>query len=219
MKRTPLKRRKPTIPGVIARRKKAGIPDDAPTNQWGQSCAEKKCAVCGEKFLAPWSLRLARNTCSRKCGGIQSAARRSRKGEANPNYRNGSKVGVRDRAGERRWYAALGHRCEHPACPGDCGRLCLHHVVYRQHVEGAAGDVWDTRNAMTIGAGCHLSHHVRGRRVIPASALPTSAYDFARDLLGPGGAYEYIRRRYQGDDPRLAELAAEWENATVERPI
>ena len=168
----------------------------------GQTCVEVPCVVCHQPFLTPPSGAGKRKTCSRKCAAELKRSRGGarRKGERNPNYRHGRRVGDRDREGERRWYAALGTRCSHPDCASDA-HLVLHHVTYRQAVRRASGDEWDPRNAMTLCTSCH-GHHQRGR-VIPLTSLSAGALEFAVDLLGAGPAFEYLRRRYAGDDPRL----------------
>lgn len=149
-----------------------------------------------------------RRTCSLGCAATLKRREQSgkRKGETNPNHRHGKRAGSRDRAGERRWYAALGRLCAGP-CDSHLGRLALHHVVYRQTVIREGGDPWDPRNAFTICASGHARHHHR-TRPIPLAALPDSAYEFAADLLGAEAAFNYLTRRYAGTDPRLDELLA-----------
>jgi 5-methylcytosine-specific restriction endonuclease McrA len=177
----------------------AGVDPDGPRNRWGQLCVAKRCEVCSAPFLAYWRSADNRKTCSRACGSVyRRDGGTDRVGEANPNYRNGKRAGVRDRAGERRWYAALGTSCT--AC-GSRDRLALHHCVYRQHVRAVDGDVWDPRNALTLCPSCHAYHHGRGR-VLALPVLPDSVFEFAAEVLG-ARAYGYLRRRYAGDDARL----------------
>jgi len=52
---------------------------------------------------------------------------------------------------------------------------------------------------------CHGAHHGRSR-TLSLAVLPDSAYSFAVEVLGAGAAYEYLRRRYTGDDPRLTSI-------------
>jgi hypothetical protein len=108
----------------------------------------------------------------------------------------------------KRWRSALGTRCGHPSCPGHVEALELHHCVYAQHVRAAGGDLFDPRNALTIGRDCHGSHHQRVY-VIPLTALPDAALEFAVELLGRPAAYEYLRRRYSGRDERLERVLHE----------
>ena len=111
------------------------------------------------------------------------------------------------------WVSARKDRCE--ICDARGSYTSLHHVVYEQHVRDAGGDVWDPRNSLTVCDGpfsCHTRHHSR-MRPIRLDALPDSAYEFAAELFGSGAAYEYLRRRYFGDDPRLDRLLDEWEMA------
>lgn len=103
-----------------------------------------------------------------------------------------------------RWYWAMERRCQ--VCGDDQG-LEAHHIVYRQAVERAGGDVWDVRNRLVVCHLCHFRHHSH-HRLIPLRALPDKAFEFAAELLGPGKAWGYLARRYQGPDYRLDELAA-----------
>lgn len=112
------------------------------------------------------------------------------------------------RSGQRRWRSAAGTRCVHPACDGCCGSLELHHGVYKQHVRAAGGDVFDPRNALTLGAECHSLHHARVH-VFPLAALPDAVYEFAVELFGAQKAYEYLKRRYSGRDERLERVLHE----------
>lgn len=182
---------------------------------------EIPCAACGKPVYRSPSRIKSAAYCSFECalqrqrtprspeGAARvQAAMKQRNGKANPNWRSGKRAGVRDREGERRWYAALGRECSHPSCPGRCGVLVLHHIVYRQAVRRAGGDEWDPRNALTLGNGCHSSHHRRGSRIVPLASLPDSAFVFAVDTLAAGAAYEYLRRRYSGEDARLDSLLA-----------
>lgn len=95
-------------------------------------------------------------------------------------------------------------------CICGCGQpaIQLHHVVYQQAIRRAGGDVKDTRNLVPVSFACHGAHHNR-QRPIALNVLPDSVYRYARELLGDGVAYEYLRRYYGGDDPRLDELLME----------
>jgi len=160
--------------------------------------------ACGKSFTIRRSV--SRRYCGRAClhehyklppeaRAKQSAAMRKRSGKANPNWRHGKRSGDRDRGGERRWFTALGEACEMCGGPGGGQGLVLHHVIYRQHVRGAHGDVWDPRNAMTLCGPCHSSHHHRGR-IIPASMVPVAARTFAVETLGEGPTANYFGRYY-----------------------
>lgn len=89
--------------------------------------------------------------------------------------------------------------------PYGCHR---HHVVYRQHVASAGGDIWDLRNGVILDAARHAAHH-SGMTPLALTDLPDSAFEFARELLGPPGAWSYLARRYAGTDPRLDALLRE----------
>jgi hypothetical protein len=83
-----------------------------------------------------------------------------------------------------------------------------HHVVYEQHVVRAGGKLKDARNLVWLAFDCHLAHHGRSR-VLPLGVLPDSVFVFASELLGAGAAFEYLRRRYAGEDARLDALLGE----------
>lgn len=113
------------------------------------------------------------------------------------------------------------------AC-SDCA-VQRHHVVYAQALRAHArsrevadaagiGDrrprrslstlMADERNLVAVCKKCHERHH---SRFVPlsASALPDSVFEFAVELMGNGAAFEYLRRRYLGPDPRLDVLLGE----------
>jgi hypothetical protein len=92
-------------------------------------------------------------------------------------------------------------------CVCGCGRSGVqkHHVVYVQDIKRAGGKVDDPRNLVPVWHVCHARHHAAVTR-LELRMLPTSVFDFAEELLGPGAAYEYLRRRYRGDDMRLDEM-------------
>ncbi|HEX7088711.1 MAG TPA: HNH endonuclease [Longimicrobiales bacterium] len=88
-----------------------------------------------------------------------------------------------------------------------CGSGALlqeHHVVYVQHLRQEGGDVTDSANALTLCADCHRKHHDRAHPV-PLALLRDENYRFAAALYGPK-SYDYLRRRYSGEDPRLDAL-------------
>lgn len=80
-----------------------------------------------------------------------------------------------------------------------------HHVVYRQELRWHRGDPDDDRNLVPLCLACHGAHHNR-QAPLPLRVLPDGAFAFAEDLLGAGAAYEYLRRRYAGEDMRLDAL-------------
>lgn len=93
-----------------------------------------------------------------------------------------------------------------------CGRggAHRHHIIYSQHVVAVSPALaWDTRNRLGLCGFHHRSHHGRSA-TIPLALLPDSAYEFAAELLGAGAAYEYLARRYRGDDSRLVALLSEY---------
>jgi 5-methylcytosine-specific restriction endonuclease McrA len=70
----------------------------------------------------------------------------------------------------------------------------LHHVVYQQHVRRHGGDLSDRRNFLPVCDRCHDRHHSR-HTVIPFTAIPEPAREYARELMGDH-ADDYLHRRY-----------------------
>ena len=101
----------------------------------------------------------------------------------------------------------------------------VHHAVYAQEIRSRrpkmdrghgydavasasasqAAALKDKRNLLPVAFGCHMDHHNRGKPFALA-VLPDSVYEFAVELMGAGAAYEYLRRRYAGEDGRLDAL-------------
>jgi hypothetical protein len=101
-------------------------------------------------------------------------------------------------------------------CACGCGKkrgLHRHHVVYQQQIRKETGTdiargmrlTADPRNIVMLGYACHAAHHSR-QRVLGLHRLPDSVFEFASELMGHGPAYEYLRRTYGGEDPRLDAL-------------
>lgn len=92
-------------------------------------------------------------------------------------------------------------------CACGCGRVAIqqHHVVYAQHCRAEGASIRDRRNLIPVAQGCHGAHHNRTKPYSLAS-LPTSAFEFAEEVFGAGRAFNYLRRRYADEDPRLDEL-------------
>ncbi len=106
-------------------------------------------------------------------------------------------------------------------CVCGCGRRGRqrHHVVYCQELRRVARQVAggppnvalemelerDARNLVWVAVDCHAGHHARSAQ-LPLRVLPDSVFEFAAEVLGAGPAYEYLRRRYAGEDPRLEAL-------------
>lgn len=149
-----------------------------------------RCAACGVVFA--WNGRGRGVYCSLACGRTSG-----------PRPGAVEVVEVTSLRGYRRsdWNAVDLGECEHPDCKARA--VARHHVVYRQHVERAKGDRWDPTNMLRLCWAHHGSLHARGD--FPLVALPSAALAFAGCLLGPA-AYDYLRRRYAGEDPRVDAL-------------
>jgi hypothetical protein len=100
-----------------------------------------------------------------------------------------------------------------------CGQRAVqrHHIVYKQALRDVVLDgksytalCADERNLTPVCFSCHGAHHNRSRP-LKLQVLPSSVFDFAAEVLGgPGPAYEYLRRRYDGQDSRLDALNDRW---------
>lgn len=81
-----------------------------------------------------------------------------------------------------------------------------HHCVYAQHLRQMAPHLLDDeRNLVPVARVCHGSHHARSQPYTLAM-LPDSVYEFAVEVMGPEKAYNYLERRYAGEDARLDAL-------------
>lgn len=164
----------------------------------GLARAVHACAMCGALFT--WNGRGKGVFCSLPC------ARRAGK---NHGRRPEVVVPARPRAHHRR----ADFRDAATGCRG-CGAPAVHHhhVVFRQHIERAGGDRWHPDDALALCLRCHADAHMLR---LPLCCLRDENFRFARELFGAGKAYEYLRRRYAGADPRLDALDREY--ATGER--
>lgn len=96
-----------------------------------------------------------------------------------------------------------------PRCFCGCGAPAgiLHHAVYQQAVRHTAASIYDPRNLVWVAHRCHERHHSR-TAPFTLAMLPDAVYEFAVEALGAGPAYEWLRRRYSGEDARLEALIA-----------
>lgn len=88
-------------------------------------------------------------------------------------------------------------------CAAGCGMAATdaHHVVYEQELRKRGLPRWDARDGLPVCRTCHEAHH-NGSKRLPLHLLPTVSLEFAFEQLG-AYAYDYLRRRYSGDDERL----------------
>lgn len=80
----------------------------------------------------------------------------------------------------------------------------MHHVVYRQQLRRRGGDPADLRNLVPVAFRCHGDHHSMSAP-FPLRLLPDSVFVFAVELMG-AASYDYLRRRYSGEDKRLERI-------------
>lgn len=125
-------------------------------------------------------------------------------------------------------------------CACGCDGLAVerHHVVTRQELSRTSFNEYgrrplahfkvlikDERNLLPVARRCHARHHAASRR-FRLAVLPDGVFEFAAEVLGSERAYNYLRRYYVGDDPRLDALLmasceacdATWEPAPVGDP-
>lgn len=101
-----------------------------------------------------------------------------------------------------------------PLCFCGCGARAVHrhHAITRAEIKRWGGLIDDPRVLVDAGHTCHFNHHAASKPYRLAS-LPDSVYAFASELMGPGPSYEWLKRHYSGDDPRLDALLKAWEQA------
>ena len=199
-----------------------GLDVDAPKStvaRWLDTDAEE-CPTCGAA-VSRWrkhcsracssaaAVTSARRIC-RYCGGeFQALPSQEARGRAR--YCSVRCARQAQPPGHPRFISERARACQNPECPGGGkGKLEQHHVVYEQHVRVEGGNPGDPRDGLTLCTICHTRHH---RRVatLRVAALRDENFDFARELLGGPKAYEYLRRRYAGEDGRLLALLNEEE--------
>ena len=126
-----------------------------------------------------------------------------------PKNRNRPRVSDREREAledllRRDFHDAAGKQKRCAAC-GKRASFQAHHVLYRQHLRAEGLPQWDVRGALRvcdeIAGNCHARHHNR-REPIALTKLTDENIAYAFEVLG-AGAYDYLRLRYAGDDPRL----------------
>jgi hypothetical protein len=86
-----------------------------------------------------------------------------------------------------------------------------HHVIELQECKAKGAPLYSTRNALRlcIGAGsCHGGQHTIKR--VRLACLTDDNLEFAFQYLG-AYAYDYLRRRYDGEDARVDALLNEIE--------
>jgi hypothetical protein len=91
------------------------------------------------------------------------------------------------------------------------GEWEAHHVVEKQECKKRGAALYDTRNALRlcIGPGsCHGGQHTITN--VKLCVLTDDNLTFAFEVLG-AGAYDYLRRRYDGEDPRVDAMLNEIE--------
>jgi hypothetical protein len=172
-------------------------------NAWQRSrklarLAASPCEQCGG---AKPEARAHQKACSPECANALKA--RAKQGERNPNWK--------PQTDEGRWRSGLAGACVKCGAKGGSGRwgrLHLHHVVYEQHVRANGGDPYDPDNSLTLCVRCHASHHKSSvnREHLPLAVLRDENFDYAARLYGTLAAFDYLRRRYAGEDERLKVL-------------
>lgn len=170
------------------------------------------CVVCGHvRFVPTQSRKPVSRTCSKRC-----ARKLTKDTPVAAPVAKRDPYSARSRKDSERWGSARTSQCSSSRCERKGGQKikALHHIVFRQHVENERGDEWDPRNAMTVCPACHAAHHARVRLLL-AVDLPDSVFEFASELMGPGRAYNYLRRGYEGPDARLDRLLQDWQAGAV----
>jgi hypothetical protein len=84
-----------------------------------------------------------------------------------------------------------------------------HHVLTRSRCKREGLPLWSPDNALRLCAktpdSCH-ERHTRWQRLVPLIALRDTNIEFVAHWLGDLAAYSYLRRYYDGYDPRVEAL-------------
>lgn len=190
------------------RRQRAG---ERPPRPWTRF--DLKCEGCGRTwtYAKPPSTSYLPKACSPQCrADLKRRGNGDRRGRRNPAYKKGDRVGWHEWIATREDLCAVCGRSRTGVGKKNSGRLEIHHAIYDQHIRAAGGNRYDTRAGMTVCARCHKRHHLRSV-VIPLVVVPDAVFGFASELFGAEGAYEYLRRYYAGEDPRLEGLLVQAE--------
>jgi len=97
-----------------------------------------------------------------------------------------------------------------------CGRtdsFDAHHVIEAQYLKQNGHAVYVEANALRVcdqyaKNNCHGKHTGRSRKIRLKELLEENLI-YAVELLGPDKAENYLRRNYQGNDPRLDSILEE----------
>jgi hypothetical protein len=113
--------------------------------------------------------------------------------------------------GERLAYLAFtGRAASQGRCAG-CGgegRWHPHHAgVEKQELKRRGIPLWDPDNALRLCVICHWRHHYEPGFRLPLSVLREENIRFAFGVLD-AGAYDYLSRRYRGQDSRIERALA-----------
>jgi hypothetical protein len=157
--------------------------------------AASPCAFCGG--VKP-EAKMHQKACSTPCASALKAE--AKLGSANPNWM--------EQTSKDWWDTGRENACRQCGSARGGRRLHLHHVVYEQHVRANHGDAYDPSNSLTLCVRCHAAHHKSSVNPahIPITLLRDENFTFAARLLGRLAAYNYLSRRYPGEDPRLSAL-------------
>jgi hypothetical protein len=133
-----------------------------------------------------------------------------RRGRPNPrrNYKTATDI---EEANRRAFQEAAWRQRVCAAC-GSSSAWDPHHVVEKKQLKAMfrADLFWETRNALRLCTSCHAMHTCRARK-LQLTMLTDANYEFAEWLL-EGAAFYYLRRHYDGKDPRLSALRTRWED-------
>lgn len=89
-------------------------------------------------------------------------------------------------------------RCRNCSSTGPWER---HHVVEAQEVKRLGLPRWNTMNVLRLCSECH-QRHTQHVALVPLENLRNVNYQYAFMHMG-SRAYNYMRRHYSGEDPRL----------------
>jgi hypothetical protein len=109
---------------------------------------------------------------------------------------------AQERAAPLAFIAAAAGRGRCANCPST-GRWHPHHAgVEKQELKRLGLPLWDPANALRLCIRCHWRQHYEPGFKLPLSVLSDRTISYAFTVLGTR-AYDYLRRRYSGDERRL----------------
>jgi hypothetical protein len=143
-------------------------------------------------------------------------ARTSALTPSGPPKRRRRRLSAKERREKQRFQA---HAQDQQRC-ANCnsrGAWHAHHAgVYEQKLRHLGLPLWEPANALRLCLDCHAKHHTP-RQKLKLKVLRAENIRYAFQTLGEC-AYDYLRARYSGNDPRIERELARARSATTRSP-